>query len=104
MLLELIECHWQYEQPSNTSAQVTINEFVPQVFSADMRVISGWLTCYHGREAPVERYLTVSGRYSRRGMVLCSPEVRLLANVDLAWAPRWQSQPRWDSFLGLSLK
>lgn len=102
--MELVECHWQHAQLSSTSAQVTIDEVIPQVFGADMRVISGWLTCYHGREAPVERYLTVSGRYSRRGMVLSSPEVRLLANVDLAWVPRWFSQPRWDTYLGLSLK
>lgn len=45
MLLELIECHWQHAQLSSTSAQVTIDVAIPQVFSADMRVFSGWLTC-----------------------------------------------------------
>lgn len=47
----------------------------------------------------MERYLTVYVRYSRRGMVLSSPEVRLLADKDLAWVPRWLSRPRWDTYL-----
>lgn len=32
-------------------------------------------------------------------MVLSSPEVRLLADTNLAWVPRWLSHPRWNTYL-----
>lgn len=29
VLLDLVECHWQHEQPSRSGSQVTIDEVIP---------------------------------------------------------------------------